>query len=112
MHEVNYGMLTSFARTALRAGVVVCSLVMLSAGAEAQTRRQPNTETLTCKQTQALVQQYGAINLKTGEVRFDRYVNGRKYCLVGQSLRTTFVTTKHGVRCPVQICIDESMKRD
>lgn len=86
----------------------LCSVLFILSvqPADAQTRRQPNTVQLTCEQTHDLIKRFGAINLKSGDVRFDRYVSSRNSCFSNQTLRTTNVPTKDQPKCPVQICVD------
>lgn len=78
----------------------------LVAAAEAQTRRQPDTTKLTCAQTHELINRFGAINLKSGPHKFDRYVTNRTQCFTGQSVRTIFVPTVDSRRCSVLICAE------
>jgi len=88
------------------AGLCAIFLIEFSQPADAQTRRQPNTVELTCRQTHELISRFGAINLRSGPVRFDRYVTSRASCFSNQTLRTTNVPTKDQPKCPVQICVD------
>lgn len=97
---------------ALRAGFASLLLAMAGSGAEAQTRRQPNTTDLTCAQTQELVGKFNAINLKSGPNRFDRYVAGRNYCFAGARLHTTYVPTKDSGKCPLQVCVEPGENRN
>ncbi|MBO6890312.1 MAG: hypothetical protein JJ866_00100 [Roseibium sp.] len=99
---------TSFLKTGLAGAVVLLSLYP----ATAQTRRQPNTETLTCAQTHDLIDRFGAINLKSGPVKFDRYVSSRSQCFAGQGLRNVNVPTKDNPRCTVQICAELDHNRN
>ncbi len=73
---------------------------------EAQTRRQPDTTQLTCAQTTDLINRFGAINLKSGPIKFDRYVASRNQCFPGQNVRTTTVPTKDTMRCGVSVCVE------
>lgn len=95
------------------AGGLAALLVPVLAGppAMAQTRRQPDTTQLTCARTQELIGRFGAINLKSGPHRFDRYVADRSKCLPGQSVRTVFVPTSDQPRCGAQICSDPDRNR-
>lgn len=102
----------TLAGAVLKAGITFLAVCSFTDSSVAQTRRQPDTTTLTCKETQGLIERFGAINLKSGPVKFDRYVSGRNHCIVGQSLRTKFVPTRDGGRCPVQICAESRMNRN
>ncbi len=68
---------------------------------------------MTCEQTHELITRFGAINLKTGPMKFDRYVAGRKDCFSHrQVLRTTHVRTSDTPRCSVQLCVDQNLTQD
>jgi len=100
---------------ASRAGrLFVFSFICLGliSAAEAQTRRQPDTTKLTCAQTHALIKRFGAINLKSGPHRFDRYVTNRNQCFTGQTVRTTFVPTEDNKRCTVLICAEVGQRNN
>jgi len=90
--------------------LVIC-LALVSA-ADAQTRRQPDTTKLSCAQTHELINRFGAINLKSGPHKFDRYVTNRTQCFTGQSVRTTNVPTVDSKRCSVLICADGEQWND
>lgn len=94
-------------RACLIPGLVVMSVQM----ADAQTRRQPDTTKLTCSQTQELVAKFGAINLKSGPYKFDRYVTNRNKCYANESVRTTYVPTLDTPRCSVQVCVERDRNR-
>lgn len=100
------------AGSVLRAVAAFLAVLSLAESAAAQTRRQPDTTTLTCKETQDLIERFGAMNLKSGPVRFDRYVASRHQCIVGQSVRTRYVPTTDSRRCPVQVCVESGLNRD
>lgn len=86
------------------------AVIFLIAGlhaTQAQTRRQPTTESMTCAQTKALINELGGINLKTGQFTFDRYVSERRFCVSrNQIVRNTFVKTKDVRSCPVLVCTE------
>lgn len=84
-------------------------LALVSA-ADAQTRRQPDTTKLSCAQTHELINRFGAINLKSGPHKFDRYVTNRSQCFTGQTVRTTFVPTVDSKRCSVLICAEAGQR--
>lgn len=92
---------------------VVCGVFFATVlGAEAQTRRQPDTTDLTCEQTHELVARFGAINLKSGRFRFDRYVSSGNLCLPQrQAVTTTYVPTRDSSSCPVKICVEPGQGR-
>ncbi|MCK7614140.1 hypothetical protein [Roseibium sediminicola] len=79
---------------------------------EAQTRRQPDTTNLTCEETHALINRFGAINLKSGPHKFDRYVTNRNQCFTGQTVRNTFVQTEDNKRCTVLICAETGQRNN
>jgi len=95
----------------MKTGLVICGIALMAVPSKAQTRRQPDTTKLTCAQTHELIDRYGAINLKSGQFKFDRYVTSRNQCFAGQSLRTTNVPTKDSKRCSVQVCVESSSQR-
>jgi len=84
----------------------------LVSAVDAQTRRQPDTTKLTCAQTQELISRFGAINLKSGPYKFDRYVVNRTQCFTGQTVRPTFVPTLDSKRCSVLICAETGQRNN
>jgi len=103
----------SIAGLAVRSGLVCGAFFLAGLTAEAQTRRQPNTNELTCAQTQALIKKFGAINLKSGQYKFDRYVSSAGHCVSsGKAVRTTYVPTKDDARCPVKICVEQGQNNN
>jgi hypothetical protein len=99
------------AKPLLALGVVLCTLLSSAFPTKAQTRRQPDTTQLTCAQTHDLIRRFGAINLKTGAHKFDRYVVSRNHCFPGQAVRNTFVLTTDTPRCSVKICVEPNQNR-
>jgi len=95
-------------RSVMKTGLICLVLGATAATANAQTRRQPDTTALSCQQTQNLVRKFGAINLKSGPVKFDRYVVSRNKCFAGQTIRTKYVPTKDIAKCPLQVCAETS----
>ncbi|GAA0779938.1 hypothetical protein E1180_06420 [Roseibium denhamense] len=78
--------------------------------AAAQTRRPPLTTEMTCGQAQELVESVGAINLRTGQFRFDRYVAGRQNCSsASRIVRVTPVPTKDRRDCPLNVCVEQRL---
>ena len=96
------------ARSLLKLGLAGAMIAVSLHPSVAQTRRQPNTETLTCAQTHDLIDKFGAINMKSGNVRFDRYVSSRSSCFAGQGLRNVYVPTRDNAKCLVQICAERN----
>ncbi|WP_299810024.1 hypothetical protein [uncultured Roseibium sp.] len=102
----------SIAGLGVGAGLVCAALFLTVLSAEAQTRRQPDTTALTCAQTQALIDKFGAINLKSGPYKFDRYVSGRNQCVsAGRVVSTTYVPTKDDSSCPVKVCAEQGQQQ-
>ncbi|PVB60206.1 hypothetical protein [Labrenzia sp. 011] len=112
MHANNSRKQSSVAGFALGSGLVFGVICLTGLSAEAQTRRQPDTTRLTCAQTQALIEKFGAINLKSGPYKFDRYVAGRTQCVsAGRDIRTTYVPTSDDTSCPVKVCIEQGQQQ-
>mgnify|MGYP006979925077 CR=1 FL=1 len=97
----------------MRSGLVCGALFLTGLAADAQTRRQPNTTELTCDPTHVLISKFGAINLKSGQYRFDRYVSSAGHCVSsGKAVRTTYVPTKDNPSCPVKICVEQGQNNN
>ncbi|TYC67993.1 hypothetical protein FMN63_18355 [Stappia sp. BW2] len=111
MNEHNKRKPLSIAKFALQAGLFMGAALVPVLQAEAQTRRQPDTTQLTCVQTQGLIKKFGAINLKSGPYKFDRFVVDRNRCFSGQTVRPTFVPTKDDPKCAVLVCAELGQTR-
>lgn len=89
-------------RSCLLSGLLAMSVLT----AEAQTRRQPDTTGMTCSKTHDLITRFGAINMKSGPYKFDRYVTNRTKCFANEAARTTYVPTQDSKQCAVLICVE------
>ncbi len=73
----------------------------------AQAQNMPDSLTMTCGQTRALVERSGAAVIATGADGFDRYVSRRSFCMPDQELRSSFVRTADNPQCHIgDRCVD------
>jgi len=81
---------------------LIAGTVLLAATSAAYAR--PDTRTMTCEQTQRLIQSHRAVVLTTGQNTFDRFVRqfGNE-CDPPEAPVVTFVPTRDG-RCQVYWC--------
>ncbi|SDR38992.1 hypothetical protein [Pseudovibrio sp. Tun.PSC04-5.I4] len=60
---------------------------------------RPDTRTMTCQQTQTLVQKSGGIVLSTGVRTYDRFVSSLRFCQPPERLKSRWVPTKDQKKC-------------
>jgi hypothetical protein len=88
------------AASSFRLGAAVLALLIAASQAEAR----PDVRSMTCEQTQALVDRSGAVVLTTGTYTYNRFVSRRgNYCSSGETARPVYVQTRDG-KCRLYIC--------
>jgi len=92
--------------TAIRRILLGAAIAVLGAASAAQAR--PDTRTMTCAEAQALVDQYGAVVLTTGQHTYDRFVSGQHYCEIPNVAKMTWVQTRDTNKCPVAYTCKQS----
>ncbi len=66
---------------------------------------RPDTRSMTCQQARAVVQQYKAIVMSTGQYTYERIVIGQGYCSSTQISKPLYAPTVDVERCKVgNIC--------
>ncbi len=66
---------------------------------------RPDTRTMTCQQARAVVQQYKAIVMSTGQYTYERIVIGQGYCSSTQISKPLYAPTVDVPSCKVgNIC--------
>lgn len=82
--------------------VGAAALAMMTLSAAAQGR--PDARAMSCGQVHALIDQYGAVVLTTGQYTYDRYVASRRFCLPAERPELASVPTRDTPNCPVYRC--------
>ncbi|MCP8940858.1 hypothetical protein NK718_20215 [Alsobacter sp. SYSU M60028] len=82
----------------------ILAAILTLAAAPALAQSRPDTLTMTCAQTQALVKSKGSIVLGSGQFFYDLYVASVTYCPIGEVTRVMFVKTKDQPACPLSVC--------
>jgi hypothetical protein len=68
---------------------------------------RPDLRTMTCQQARAVVQQYKAIVMTTGQYTYERIVIGQGYCSQTQVTRRLYTPTVDIENCNVgNICME------
>lgn len=83
------------------------TLLAVAIAVPALAQGRPDSATMTCGQTAALVRQRGALILGTGPLIYDRYVSDRGQCAATQQTKQAFVATRDNPSCFVGFtCIE------
>jgi hypothetical protein len=83
---------------------IVIGLVLLQTSAAAVAQTRPNTETLTCSQTQSLVASRGSVLLGTGPSIYDIYVSSGAGCSGNETAEPAYVRTRDNPQCVLRVC--------
>jgi hypothetical protein len=91
----------------LKTFAVTLCIVLLPASAHAISRYVSTS--MTCTKVQATISQQGAVILqhrsaRTGNLLYDRYVKGRRFCAGGETIDWASVPTKDRRSCRVYRC--------
>jgi hypothetical protein len=79
------------------------AIVTIAVVAAAPAFARPNSRSMTCEQTQRLIDRNGAIVLSTGSGTYDRFVATPEACSIGERAAETAIRTRDG-ECPVFHC--------
>jgi hypothetical protein len=72
---------------------------------------RPDVRTMSCAQATALVRQYGAVVLTTGQYTYDRYVAGQRYCERPFVIRRAWVATGDTRQCNIGYTCEQRIRR-
>ena len=92
--------MTSLIRTSLTAGIATLAILATASASFAR----PDARTMTCQQTQSLIDREGAITISTGRHTYERFVAYDGYCYHPEVRRITYIRTRDTDECPVYHC--------
>jgi hypothetical protein len=83
----------------MRALTLTLAMMSFATGAVAQSR--PSTLAMTCGQARSVVASRGAAVLSTGQFTYDRFVSGRNFCEINETIEPVWVPTRDSPQCPI-----------
>jgi hypothetical protein len=92
--------MTSLIRTPFAAGITTLAILATASASFAR----PDARTMTCQQTQSLIDRQGAITISTGRHTYERFVAYDGYCYHPEVRRITYIKTRDTNECPVYHC--------
>lgn len=92
--------MSSLIRTSLTAGIATLAILATASASLAR----PDARTMTCQQTQSLIDRQGAITISTGQHTYERIVAYDGYCYHPEVRRITYISTRDTNECPVYHC--------
>ncbi|MBO6716513.1 MAG: hypothetical protein JJ913_01010 [Rhizobiaceae bacterium] len=87
-----------------RTAFTACIAVTAIAATVAVSVARPDARTMTCHQTQALIEQNGAVVISTGQHTYERFVAYNGYCYHPEVRNITYISTRDTDECPVYHC--------
>lgn len=92
--------MTSPIRTSFTIGIATLAVLATASASFAR----PDARTMTCQQTQELIDRQSAITISTGQHTYERFVAYDGYCYHPEVRRITYIRTRDTDRCPVYHC--------
>jgi hypothetical protein len=92
--------MTSLTRTSLTAAIATLAVLATASASFAR----PDARTMTCYQTQALIESQGAAVITTGQHTYERFVAHDGYCYHPEVRHITYIDTRDTDQCPVYHC--------
>lgn len=77
----------------------LAAVMLLTAGEPVHAQSMPDSLTMSCAATAALVRQRGAVVIGTGPGIFDRYVSTQGYCAPGETTAPVWLQTADQKQC-------------
>jgi hypothetical protein len=88
----------------IRASKTIGIAALAIAATASASLARPDARTMTCHQTQALIEQRGAITISTGRHTYERFIAYDGYCYHPEVRHITYISTKDTDQCPVFHC--------
>ncbi len=92
--------MNSLMRTPMTVGIAMFAAVAMTTASHAR----PDARKMSCHQTQALIDEQGAVVLTTGQYTYARFVAIDGYCYYPEVPHITYIATRDTPQCPVYHC--------